>query len=64
VTDTVVHTRTVRSTTTVPLCHRVGTAKNHKYVLVKVTPASVNAHLRHGDKATVRGNCAALNKHR
>jgi hypothetical protein len=49
----------------VPLCHRVGTAGHHRYVLVKVTPTAVNGHLRHGDKATVRGNCAALNrKHR
>jgi len=62
VTETVTHTRVV--STKVALCHRIGSARHHRFVLVKVAPASVNAHLRHGDKATVRGNCAALNRHR
>jgi hypothetical protein len=59
---TVTHTRV--ASTKVPLCHRVGTARKHRYVLVKVAPSAVNAHVRHGDKATVRGNCAALNRRR
>jgi cytoskeletal protein RodZ len=65
VTATVTVVRRVVISTRVPLCHRVGTARRHVYVLVKVLPGAVNAHLRSGDKpVTRRGNCAALNRRR
>jgi hypothetical protein len=43
------------------LCHRTG-SKKKSYVLIRVSPSAVAAHMRHGDKAPTNGSCTAANK--
>src|SRR2546421_706847 len=62
VTVTVARTQTIFVPAKVTLCHRVGTARHHRFVLVRVAASAVSAHLHHGDKPVTRGSCASLNR--